>query len=220
MKKTISILILLIAFAAKSQTIQQIDSLNNQICISLKKLNSLNEAVFEGILVQHMPDFYTKHKIDTQVKSDSLLDLIYFRLQKNCDTFVTLLNQLEENKSDWEIANQKPKTNISDRDLKKFFSLKNLHYKEYDGKKVLVTHASNLWTEKFEDGTFSKLELKQTSKATFTLKFIESNNEMRKNLSVKGEEYNYGICDKGENYYSIWVLSKEGTYYTSRIYID
>lgn len=220
MKRTILILALFFVISAKSQNIQQIDSLNQQICKSLEKFESLDESKFQEVLRKHMPDFYTQYKIDTKQKSDSLMDIIYFRLQKSCNKFIVLLSKLEENKSDWEISEEKPKTEITKNELKSFFSAKKLHYKEYDGKIVIVSRDSNLWSEKFEDGSFSKLEFKETSESTFVLKFIESNNEMRKSLSVKGEEFKYGIYGKGQNYYSAWVLSKEGKYYTFKLYVE
>ncbi|UPT71169.1 MAG: hypothetical protein M0D53_01795 [Flavobacterium sp. JAD_PAG50586_2] len=220
MKRTISFLILFFVVSAKSQSIKQIDSLNNQICKSFEKFNSLDESKLHEVLQKHMPDFYTKYKIDTKTKSDSIMDLVYFRLQKNCDAFLDLLSKVEQNKSDWGMSEEKPKNDINEQDLKNFFSFKKLHYKEYDGKIVMVNNDSNLWSEKFEDGSFSKLELKKTSESTFVLKFIESNNEMRKNFSVKGEEFKYGIYGKGQNYYSAWVLSKEGKYYTFKLYVD
>ncbi|MBC7523641.1 MAG: hypothetical protein H7239_04295 [Flavobacterium sp.] len=220
MKRTISILILFFAISAESQSILQIDSLNIQICKSLEKFDSLDELKFQGVLQNHMPDFYTHYKIDTKSKSDSLMDLVYYRLQKNCNTFVVLMSKLEENKSDWGMSDLKPESEISESELKNFFLFKKLHYKEYDGKIAMVNRDSNLWSEKFEDGSSSKLEFKKTSESTFVLKFIESNNEMRKNLSVKGEEFKYGIYGKGQNYYSAWVQSKEGKYYTFKLYLE
>lgn len=220
MKRTLFYLILFFAISAKSQSTNQIDSLNAEICRTLEKFDSIDESKFQGVLQKHMPDFYTRYKIDTKQKSDSLMDLVYFRLQKSCNTFVVLLSKLTENKSDWGISEEEPKLVINKNELKKFFSYKKFHYKEYDGKIVIVNYDSNLWNEKFEDGSFSKLELKKTSESTFVLKFIESNNEIRKNLSTKNEEYKYGIYGKDQNYYSAWVLSEEGKYYTFKLYLD
>jgi hypothetical protein len=205
---------------AHSQSIQQIDSLNNQICKSLEKLESLDELKLGEILQNHMPDFYYRYKIDSKTKSDSIMDLVYFRLQKNCNHFLTLISKIEENKSDWKILKEKPNNEISLSELKKFFSLSTFYYKEYDGKITHVNIYSNLWNEKFEDGSFSKLEFKKTSSSTFLLKFIESNNDTRKNLSTKGDEYKYGIYGKGENFYLMWISSLEGNYYTFKLYID
>ena len=220
MKRFLFLLITLFSLTVKSQTIQQIDSLNNQICKSFDKLEKLDKSIFQEILQKHMPDFFNKYRIDSKAKSDSLMDLVYFRLQKSCDSFIKLLSKIEDNKSDWVTLDTQSKTNVSESDLKKFFSHSKFHYKEYDGKIVKVKMLPNLWEEKFENGSFSKLELKTTTESTFILKFIESNNEMRKNLSVKGEEYHYGIYDKGENYYSIWTLSNEGKYYAFKLYLD
>lgn len=220
MKKTLSLLLLLVALTAQSQTIKQIDSLNTQICTSLESMKSLDEPQLMEALQKHMPGFYKRFKIDTAAKSDSLMDLMYFRMQKTCNTFIVLLSKMEENKSDWAIAAAKPKTELSDSDSKAFFAAKSLRYKEYDGKIVRVTLDQTNWTEKFEDGSFSKLELKKTSASTFVLKFIESNNEMRKSFSVRGEEFNYGIYGKEKNYYLAWVLTKEGKYYTFKLYGD
>lgn len=220
MKIILFLLVLLFfAMAAQSQTIQQIDSLNSEICKTLQKIAFQDETTFQVALEKHIPEFYRLHNVNTATKSDSLLNLVYFRLQKNCNAFVVLLSKLEENKSDWAITDEKPKAAISDSELSKFFTIKNLYYKEYDGKIVNVGNKANLWSETFENGTVSKLEFKKTSKSTFVLKFIESNNETRKNFSVKGEEYSYGIYGKGENYYSAWVLSKEGKYHVFKLYV-
>lgn len=220
MKRTLIILILFFAILANSQSIKQIDSLNVQICETIEKFDSLDESKFQEILQKHMPEFYKRYKIDTESKSDSLMDLVYFRLQKSCDTFVVLLSKIEENKSDWKISEEKPKIDINEYELKNFFLIKKLRYKEYDGRIVIVNNDLNLWSEKFDDGSFSKLEFKKTSESTFVLKFIESNNKMRKNLSVKGEEFKYGIYGKGQNNYSAWVLSNDGKYYTFKLYLD
>lgn len=220
MKKTILIVMLLFAISAKSQSIKQIDSLNFQICTSLENFDSLDELKLQGVFQHHMSEFYKKYPSDTKQKSDSLIDLVYFRLQKSCNTFVVFLSKSKENKSDWKILEEKPKTIISKTELKNFFSIKRLNYKEYDGKNVIVNNDSNLWNEQFEDGSFSRLEFKKTSESTFSLKFIESNNEMRKNFSVKGEEFNYGIYEKGQNYYSAWIQTKEGKYYIFKLYFN
>ena len=130
------------------------------------------------------------------------------------------IRQIDSPNNDWKLSEEKPKTNINELDSKNFFSAKNLRFIEQDGQTVLVTHDSDLWLEKYEDRTSSKFELKKTSDSTFVLKFIESNNKNRDNLSIKGQEYKYGIYGKGQNYYSVWVLSEEGKYYLFKIYLD
>ena len=123
MEKKLSLLLLLLGMAVQSQTIQQIDSLNGEICKTLQKLEFLDESTFQATLEKHIPDFYLQHNVDTAVKSDSLLDLVYFRLQKNCHAFIVLLSKLEENKSDWAILNEKPQAEINESELNKFENL-------------------------------------------------------------------------------------------------
>ncbi|UUC44567.1 hypothetical protein [Flavobacterium cerinum] len=219
MKTVLWLVTVFFSITIQAQNIQQIDSLNVVLCQSLKDLGTIDEQGIDKVLEKHLPDFFERHKIDTKEKSDSIHMLIYFRLQKECHPFVAYLATLDENKSDWKILNEKPKNNSTKAELKKFFSTTDFYYKEYEGNSITVKINSNQYSEKFEDGSFSKLEFIKTSDSTFSLKFIESDNRKRKNLSVKGEIYHYGIYGKGDTYYDVWTTTDNKQYYAFRFYI-
>lgn len=219
MKRIQSLFLILFSITIQAQDIRQIDSLNVVLCQSLKDLGTIDEQGIDKVLEKHLPDFFERYKIDTKEKSDSIHMLIYFRLQKECHPFLAYLATLDENKSDWKILNEKPKNNSTKAELKKFFSTTDYYYKEYEGDIITVKINSNHFSEKFEDGSFSKLEFIKTSDSTFSLKFIESDNRRRKNLSVKGDTYYYGIYGKGENYYDVWTTTDNKQYYAFRLYM-
>lgn len=203
-----------------SQTIQQIDSLTYKMCETLSGLNVIKDDIkFTMITQKHLPSFHKKFNITSQTVADSIGDKVFFRLQKNCKSFLDLLNRLEKNKSDWIILTQKPKSKISKKDYIDFFTGGKYYYKEYDGKLVNVVMTSNSWTETFEDNTTSKLLIHPKNNCEFELEFIESDNKIRKNFSTKGDLYNYGIYQLNENVFDIWTFSKNNnTIYSFRLY--
>jgi hypothetical protein len=107
---------------------------------------------------------------------------------------------------------------ITNQEFNTFKSISQFYYKEYDGSIVNVSINENIWLEKFEDGTFSKLIFIPKKNGEFDLKFIESNNETRKNFSNEGEIYNYGVYLKDENSYYVWVKSKDNTILSFKLY--
>ena len=76
----------------------------------------------------------------------------------------------------------------------------------------------NSWKETFEDGTISLLSFHKTSNCEFELEFIESNNELRKNFSVTGDKYQYGLSSGKDGIYNFWVIGKDNAIYSSIIY--
>lgn len=220
MKKYFFIILLFQSYFTIGQTIQQIDSVTYKMCESLSNLTEVKDDVkITMIIEKHLPSFYQKFNITTQIAADSIGDKVFFRLQKNCSNFISLLNNLEENKSDWVILTQKPKHEISKKNCTNFFAGRNYYYKEYDGKIVNVVMTSDSWTETFEDNTTSKLLLRQKDNCEFELEFIESDNNLRKNFSIKGDIYKYGIFKLEEDTFYLWTSSKDNnTFYSFRLY--
>ncbi|MFV8374727.1 hypothetical protein [Flavobacterium sp. LB1P71] len=216
-------LIIIISFLSNSlsaQTIQQIDSVATKMCESLSGLKNIKDDVQVTMVFQkHLPDFYRRFNIQSQNIADSISDKIYYRIQRNCSAFLDLLNKLEENKSDWHKLSQKPKSLISKINCNTVLKGGNYYYKEYDGKIVNVLVNSNTWTETFEDNTKSNLVIHPKENCEFELEFVESNNETRKNFSVKGDIYNYGFYDIHDGIFDIWVLSKnDNAIYAFKLY--
>jgi hypothetical protein len=201
------------------QNITQIDSLTIEMCNSLSKLEDVEDKEkIMTIFKQHLPNAYKSFKVSSEKEADSLSDKIYYRLQHNCGLFRQILGRLEENKSDWKIIQEKPLSEITNQEFNTFKSISQFYYKEYDGSIVNVSINENIWLEKFEDGTFSKLIFIPKKNGEFDLKFIESNNETRKNFSNEGEIYNYGVYLKDENSYYVWVKSKDNTILSFKLY--
>ncbi len=201
------------------QTIQQIESVTNKMCESLSSVKDVKEEEKITLIAQkHIPEFFEKFNVSSQAQADTIANKIFFRLQKNCDYFVTMLTKLEENKSDWTRLTEKPKSELSKKACTTFFTGGNFYYKEHNGKIVNVKMTANSWTETFEDNTTSKLKFIPKNNCEFELEFIESNNISRKNLSVKGDIYKYGIYNLKEDIYYIWATTDEGTVYSFRLY--
>ncbi|PBI82879.1 hypothetical protein BSF41_46930 [Flavobacterium sp. ACN2] len=205
---------ILFSLTSQSQTIQTIDSLNNEICQSLAENKILNDEIrLHSINKSHVMPFLAKFK-DTIAQRKAFEKMIY-RLQKNCNEFNALFPK-DSIQNDWGMQNEKPIGHVSKEQCNTFDESKKFHYWEERGKKVEVTINGNLWIEKFGDNTFSKLLYRKRSNCEFELEFIESNNLSRKNLSVKGDKYRYKIYDEEENIYSVYSKNKE-TYYTFKL---
>lgn len=202
-----------------SQSIQQIDSISKRMCESISGLKEYKDDVKITMLFQkHLPIFFLNLNISSQSMADSISTRIYYRLQKNCDSFRNILTELEINKSDWIKIDEKPKSIVSSKDFAKFVKQSKFYYKEYNGKIVNVIISENIWTETFEDNTTSILEFKKKSDYEFELIFIKSTNSMRSNLSIKGDKYNYGIYKIDNGVYSVWILNNDKTYSGFKLY--
>ncbi|MFD2892804.1 hypothetical protein ACFS5J_12360 [Flavobacterium chuncheonense] len=201
------------------QNITKIDSLGTEMCQSLSKVNNMKtKEKIEFVFQSHLSAYFDKTKISSQREADSISTLIYYRLQKNCSVFLDMLGELEENKSDWQTLNIKPSSKISKIDYKSFLKGGNYYYKDYNGSIVNVHITEKTWSETFDDGTISKLTLISKSDGEFDLKFIESNNETRKNLSVKGDIYKYGIYEKNSDGFLIWTSTNDNQFLGFKLY--
>ena len=219
MKFCMAIFAFLVAHNLFAQDVKQIDSLSMEMCKSFTALNNLvGEKKLEDVLENHLYAYLEKKKVSSQAEADSISSRIYYRLQKNCTVFREMLAELEENKSDWKKLEGKPSTKIQAKDFKSFTKGGNFFYKEYDGEIVNVLVSGNLWTETFENGTKSKLSFIPKKESEFDLKFIESNNEKRKNFSVKDELYYYGIYAKETDGFLIWVRTKDNQFLSFKLY--
>ncbi|GAA3734370.1 hypothetical protein GCM10022422_16590 [Flavobacterium ginsengisoli] len=205
---------ILFSFTCQSQTIQTVDSLNNEICKSLIQNRILNDEIrLNSINKSHVMPFLAKFK-DTIAQREAFEKMIY-RLQKNCNEFNAIFPK-DSTQNGWGMQNEKPLDHISKEQCNSFDECKKFYYWEEREKKVEVTINGNFWIEKFSDNTFSKLFYKKRGNCEFELEFIESNNLSRKNLSVKGDKYRYKIYDEAKNVYSVYSKNKE-TYYTFKL---
>ncbi len=220
MKKFILFLLCFSWNLVSSQTIQQIDSVAVKMCESLASMSNdiKDDAKTKMIFQKHLPDFYDKLKITSQEIADSVSRKLFYRLQRNCKLFSDLQANLKVNKSDWQTLSQKPIVNLSKRQWKIFLKGGDFYYKEYDGKIVSVKIESGFWIEQFEDNTTSQLRFLPKKNNEFSLQFITSNNDIRANLSVKDEYYNYGVYFFENGNYGIWIEAQRGVIDTFILY--
>jgi hypothetical protein len=214
MKKYLFAALLLCINFSRSQSIKSVDSLNIEICKSLAQNKDLhNEIRVNTINNSHITPYLSKFK-DSIVQKKTF-ELIFYRLQKNCNEFVALFpNKAKE--SSWSMQNEEPVEKISKQQCNHFDKISKYYYFENDGNKVEVTLSDNLWIEKFSDNTFSKLHYRKKGSCEFELEFIESNNITRRNLSIKGDKYLYSLYEEEGGTYSVYLKNKE-TYYTFKI---
>jgi hypothetical protein len=216
MKIIYSLALLLTIQLSQGQSVEQIDSLNTKICNSLEENIHLKQDVRVDIINRKYITPFLKKYTDTIAQKEAF-DRIFFRLQKNCNAFVALLNQDKKKQNDWVLLDQQPEINLTKKQIQTFYSKKKYYYREPDNDVVKVTMDKNQWIEEFNDGTFSKLRFAKGENGSFDLYFIESNNETRKNLSIPGDQYHYQIFKEEEGNFIVYIQNK-GVYYTFKLY--
>jgi hypothetical protein len=210
-------LLLINCFAATTiclaQTSAQIDSLTMKMCKTLENNINLTDSIrMQSAYRTHLPEFLEKFKIDSEEKFNEVYDRIHYRFQKNCNLAVEIFGRLDQkNSKEWKHINGKPKQIITKTQCRDITRLKKFYYIEPSkNDKTVVTIDNGIWLEEFADGTYSKLNFKWTSDCEFEIEFIDSNNESRKNLSYKGDKYQYGIYNRKGNDFEIWVADNDG----------
>lgn len=179
------------------------DEMIDEMCTDFKSTEELNDSLRIERLNEKFIFPYLKQFSDSE--RENKIDYLHFRFQKRCEEFRKYLQKVDPPKGEnWMSLNEKPKIEISDKEIKNFKSINNFYYHEYAGEKTNVKTNKEYWIETFSDGTTSKLFYKWIEKNKFELEFIESTNHTRKNFSKKGDKYIYQIISKENNYY--WVL--------------
>ncbi len=210
MKKLILLCLALIAVSAKSQTIAQIDSLNLVICKEFeKKTIEPDSSKVQRVFNEQAYAFAQKFNIKTDEAFKPVFDRLYFRLQKDCIWFQHFMMSVANEEEHWAISKERPTQKAKKKDCRKLNG--NFYYLEpSEGSKTKVVVTENSWTETFADGTYSKCKLIWSKDCEFTLEFIESNNHVRQNLSVKGDKYFYGISEIAPNgTFKCWVRIRD-----------
>jgi len=203
MKKTLIILLIGISNITFSQTMTEIDSVSYEMCDYLKNLEIKNDTLkintlYEKQLYPYLGKF-------EQSQTQKIGQQVYYRLQRNCVEFRNLLDRLEPPKEAVTRITEKPKPEISKKQLKKFKNQKEFYYFEVSGDTTRVKMEKGKWTDLFSDNTTSNLTYNWINETEFELVFMESNNETRSNFSVKGDKYIYQILSKEDGYYQMTV---------------
>jgi hypothetical protein len=201
MKQALIFLLIVIPNFTFSQTIIEIDSVSNNMCEYLKTLEIKNDTLKINTLYENRLYPYIDILEESNVQKSG--QLIFYRLQRNCVEFRMLLDRLDPPKEVVKRKKNKPKSKISKRELKEFKKRSTFYYYEVEGEKTSVTMNKKIWLDTFSNNTFSKLNYKWINKNEFELIFIESNNESRSSISVKGDKYIYQVLSKEKDYYSM-----------------
>jgi len=202
-----------------SQTKDDVDVLSAAICGSLKETKGIADSTRLDLAYgKHLPPFFKKHKVSSEAKFDSLTQMLFYRLQKNCGEFVEILHNTNRQKGDWKTVIEKPAGSVTEKVAEELTGI-NHYYLEPTGDKVVVTIKDGHWTEQFKDGTSSKLTFRWTSDNEFELQFVESTNISRQHFSKKGDTYHYGIFAKDKEIFSLWAHNAPlNTYSTFKMY--
>ncbi|RZJ71110.1 hypothetical protein [Flavobacterium sp.] len=210
MKKILLLCLTLFAISTKAQTISQIDSLNVVICKEFqKKTIEPDTTKVQRVFNEQFYAFAQKFNIKTDEEFKPVFDRLYFRLQKDCVWFQSFMLKVSNDSESWKISQERPVQKAKKKECRKMNG--NFYYLEpSEGSKTKVVVTENSWTETFVDGTYSKCKLTWTKDCEFTLEFLESNNHVRQNLSVKGDKYYYGISEIASNgTFKCWVRVRD-----------
>jgi hypothetical protein len=221
MKKNIlKTLIILLTINSYSQTIEKIDSISNEFCNYIKSTENIeNDSIRINLFYETKFDPFLNN-IERE-KADKIAQQLFYRLQRNCLDFSLLLDRLYPPKENINRISEKPKTKLSDKEIKEFWNRKSFKYFENNGNETIVQLNNNQWKDIFTDSTYSKLNYKAINNYEFELEFIESNNDTRSNYSVAGDKFVYGIIDKIDNYYLMSSkIESQNHYELFKLYFD
>jgi len=220
MKKIIvSIIVILVAFSANAQDMLEIDSVSYVMCDYLKTLTVEDDTLKINMLFEKK--LYPYLGLLQKSKAQKAGEQIYYRLQRNCEEFRYLLNRLNPSKEATLQITEKPISEISKKQLKKFKDQKQFYYFEVSGDTTKVLMENGYWIDSFPHNTFSRMSYHWINDTEFKLVYLESNNEIRSNISMKGDTYIYQVLSKKNGFYlmSITIPGQE-TFQKFKIYYN
>ena len=203
MKKILFFLLFGYYSTAISQTISEIDSVSYVMCDFLENSEIENDTLKINALFEQQ--FHSYLSTIEQSKVQKTGEQMYFRLQRNCVAFRSLLDRLDPPTEKVTRVTEKPISKISKKELKEFKKQKEFYYFEVAGDTTTVVMKNGKWTDYFTDNTVSNLAYNWINATEFELIFIESNNVTRANFIVKGDKYLYQVISKSDGFYTVSV---------------
>jgi hypothetical protein len=200
MRKLLVILFFSLAANTYSQESKITDELLRKVCNSIDSNKSLNDSA-------RVTQAFQKHLFPvmdgmSETQAREAQQRVFYRLQQTCLSFKRILEKLDPvNKGDWQEVDSKPLPAADKSVCKEFAQRKNYSYLERSGDTVHITVDNGIWTDRFEDGTYSKLHFRWISDCEFQIEFIESNNRSRKNFSKPGDKFSYQILSRENGAY-------------------
>ncbi len=220
--KPILVVCFLFLFQSSFSQIPNIsDSILDEMCKSLltpkNKLVSDSDRI-KGVLIKYISPLILNLNHKEQI---NVIELVFFRMQRNCKEFKSILERLETNKGDWVKVDEMPVSTLTEESYQEFLKIGKFYYKEYSGDTVHLSIANGIWEDHFKDDTYSRLKLRWLRDAEFQIEFIESNNLSRKNFSKPGDKYNYKLLEKDDKKYKLLLeIVGSSQFYTFYLYVD
>ena len=143
-----------------SQTIKEIDSVATKFCEYIKSTENIeNDSIRINQFYQTQFDPFLSNFENEKV--DKTARQLFYRLQRNCLDFSLLLDRLYPPKENINRITEKPKTKLTDKEIKEFWNRKTFKYYENNGNETIVQISNNQWKDVFTDSTYSKLKYKE-----------------------------------------------------------
>lgn len=180
-----------------------------------QKSDEPDSVRMEKMLQKYLKPYFEKW--DT-IKVDSVAFSILNRIQRDCNGFSEIVERLypDSVKNNGNKRFDQPqKSTITDKQLDEFKNEKYFYYLINDETTYLILDKGK-WFEFFQDNTFSDNLMEWTDRTKFKLTFLESSNLEKKAFSRPGDEYDYEIISREENWYWILSFQDEG----SRFYVN
>lgn len=171
------------------------------MCEEFQKTKNLSDSIrVENTYSKYLYPYLSKFE---QPKIDSIGNSIYFRFQRECETFRKFLDRVDP-LDNWEELKEMPKSILTKTERQDFEKTNNFYYLEGNNQITNVLIEKGIWKDIFPDQTYSINNFKWFGNENqFELEFIESTNLNRKGYSRKGDKYSYKVIRKVENFYEI-----------------
>jgi hypothetical protein len=202
--------------SAFAQYEKLIDSLVNEVCISLEKIEHIHDSSRLLTALKIHADSFDKK---LPKGSPEIGMTIMLRLVRNCREFYDMVMKYSPPAPYNKRFTTKPELKLKNRESQNILRQENLFYLQQDGDTVRLTVTKNMWLENFKDGTYSKLQLTWKSASEFEIKFIESTNPLRKCYSRAGEIFRYSVVDRVADGFIVCAeMFKDSRYETFKVF--
>jgi hypothetical protein len=201
MKIKLAIAFMAITSMAVGQTVEQRDSIVNEICKTIVEHASKPDSI--RVQIAYETHLFPVMEGLTDQQMRELASNIFYRLQRNCVEFKKILEARDPPRGDWSVVDKKPVSKLDQEGCRSFLEHEKYAYLESTGDTVVLHIENGYWTDRFKNGTYSKLKFNWIGDCEFEIEFVESNNYIRKNLSKPGDKYRYQILDKKDGYYDM-----------------
>ena len=186
---------------AKAQIHERVDSVAQEICKSFNEYDhTIDSAIIVNTFQLHLSRYLATMSEEAKMRTLRKIDI---RLQTTCQKYVDYVSATAN--KNWIHVADCPRSTLSDAALKQFFEIVHFRYVEGSGDTTNMKLTKNEWIDYMKDSTYSRLSLKMLSPSDFVIKFVESNNVTKTNMSKVGDEYYYSIISKGKNFYTLCV---------------